>query len=73
MNLQRSLDPGSSALASPAEYIQRSVIPSDLQARTVTTRGLIVGLWTKEKDLKLHAGISCLRFEHTYLSNNFYK
>ena len=33
-----------SALASPAEYIQRNEIPSDLQARAVTTRGLIVGL-----------------------------
>ena len=72
-----SWDPRLSALASPAEYIQKEFNALDLQARVVATRGMIVdlamvgGLWTKERDLKPDAVICGLRFEHTYLSNNF--
>lgn len=72
-----SKDPRLSALASPAEYIQKEFNAINLQERIAATRGMIVdlamvsGLWTKGKDLKLDAVICGLRFEHTYFSNNF--
>jgi len=66
-----------SALASPAEYIQKEFNALNLQERTAATRGMIVdlamvsGLWTKEKDLKPDAVICGLGFEHAYFSNYF--